>query len=167
MTARILCIASLLTLAAPATLAGQATASQGTAGARASSADRTRQILEAYWKDHDARYVAENAVFTMMPSGEVIRGREAIAKHIDGFYHGALDAKAEIVNAVFGENKGVLEALVVGRHTGTFAGVAATGRDVRVPISVVYDLENGLITKARIYLMINVLLEQIRGTPSA
>jgi predicted ester cyclase len=111
--------------------------------------------------------VAEDAVFTMMPSGEVIRGREAIAKHLEGFYHGALDARAEVVNAVFAENKGVLEALVVGRHTGAFAGIAATGREVRVPISVVYDLENGLITKARIYLMVNVLLEQIRGAPPA
>ena len=162
MTARILCFVSLLMLALPATLAGQNGASQS-----AASIDRTREVLEAYWKNHDARYVAENAVFTMMPSGEEIRGREAIAKHIDGFYHGALDARAEVVNSVFGENKGVLEALVVGKHTGTFAGVAATGRDVRVPISVVYDLENGLITKARIYLMVNVLLEQIRKAPPA
>lgn len=156
MTGRILCLVALMTLAAPLTVAGQATNSK-----------RTQEILEAYWKNHDARYVAEDAVFTMMPSGDVIRGRDAIAKHLDGFYHGALDARAEVVNSVFAENKGVLEALVVGKHTGTFAGIAATGRDVRVPISVVYDLENGLITKARIYLMVNVLVEQIRGVPPA
>ena len=156
MTGRILCLLAALMLTAPAALMGQSADSK-----------RTQEILEAYWKNHDARYVAEDAVFTMMPSGETIRGREAIAKHLEGFYHGALDAKAEVVNSVFAENKGVLEALVVGKHTGTFAGIAATGRDVRVPISVVYDLENGLIKKARIYLMVNVLLEQIRGVPPA
>ena len=156
MTGRILSIVTLMALAAPASLAGQSPDSK-----------RTQEVLESYWKNHDARHVAEDAVFTMMPSGETIRGREAIAKHLEGFYHGALDAKAEVVNSVFAENKGVLEALVVGKHTGTFAGIAATGRDVRVPISVVYDLENGLIKKARIYLMVNVLLEQIRGVPPA
>ena len=167
MTARMLCIVSLLMLGVSATLSGQATTSRDTSAGIPSSIDRTRETLEAYWKNHDARYVAENAVFTMMPSGDEIRGREAIAKHLDGFYHGALDARAEVINSIFGENKGVLEALVVGRHTGTFAGIAATGREVRVPISVAYDLENGLITRARIYLMINVMLEQIRGAPPA
>lgn len=165
MTRRNLCIVLFCTLTAPATLAAQGPASGSTA--RTIAIDRTRELLEAYWKDHDPRYVAENAVFTMMPSGDVIRGRDAIAKHLDGFYHGALDAKAEVVNAVFGESKGVLEAMVVGRHTGTFAGVTATGREVRVPLSVVYDVEDGLITKARIYLMVNVLLDQIRGASPA
>ena len=45
--------------------------------------DRTREVLEAYWKEHDTKYVAEDAVFVMMPTGEEIRGREAIGKHVD------------------------------------------------------------------------------------
>ena len=123
--------------------------------------DSTRSVLEAYWKSHDPRYVAEDAVFVMMPTGEEIRGRDAIAAHLAGFYHGALDARAEIVSAIFGENKGLLEALVVGKHTGEFGGVPATGRSVKVPLAVSYELEGGLIKKARIYLMVNVLLGQI------
>lgn len=133
---------------------------------RSAAVDRTRDVLEAYWKEHDPRYVAEDAVFVMMPTGEEIRGREAITKHINGFYHGALEAKAEVVNSVFSENKGLLEAMVVGKHTGVFAGIPATGRDVRVPIGVAYDMENGLIKKARIYLMVNVLLQQIGPAPA-
>jgi hypothetical protein len=123
--------------------------------------DDTRNVLEAYWKDHDPRYVAENAVFTMQPTGEEIRGRDAIAKHLAGFYHGALEARAVRTNAIFGDAQGVLEARVVGRHTGVFAGVPATGRDVDVPICVTYELTDGLIERARIYLMVNVLLRQI------
>jgi hypothetical protein len=125
------------------------------------SVDDTRNVLEAYWKDHDPRYVAENAVFTMQPTGEEIRGRDAIAKHLAGFYHGALEARAVRTNAIFGDGQGVLEARVVGRHTGVFAGVPATGRDVDVPICVTYELTDGLIERARIYLMVNVLLRQI------
>ena len=125
------------------------------------SIEETRNVLEAYWADHDPRYVAENAVFTMQPTGEEIRGREAIAKHLAGFYHGALDARAVRTNAIFSDGQGVLEARVVGRHTGAFAGVPATGREVDVPLCVTYVLSGGLIERARIYLMVNVLLRQI------
>ena len=125
------------------------------------SIEETRKVLEAYWKDHDPLYVAEDAVFTMMPTGEQIRGRDAIAKHLAGFYHGALEARAERTNAVFGDGRGVLEARVLGRHTGVFAGVPATGRDVDVPLCVTYELSSGLIKQAHIYLMVNVLLAQI------
>ena len=128
------------------------------------SIDETRKVLEAYWQDHDARHVAEDAVFVMKPTGEEIRGREAIAKHLAGFYHGALEARAVTTNAIFSEGKGVLEARVVGRHTGTFAGVPATGRDVEVPLCVTYEVRDGLIQRANIYLMVNVLLAQITSS---
>jgi limonene-1,2-epoxide hydrolase len=128
------------------------------------SIEETRQVLEAYWKDHDPLYVAEDAVFTMMPTGEQIRGRDAIAKHLAGFYHGALEARAEKTNAIFGDGHGVLEARVVGRHTGAFAGVSATEREVDVPLCVTYEVSGGKIQRARIYLMVNVLLAQITSS---
>jgi hypothetical protein len=127
-----------------------------------SSAAGTREVLEAYWQNHNPAFMAEDAVLTLMPTGEVIRGREAIAKHLNYFYHEAFDARAERTNAIFGENKGLLEAMVVGTHTGEFGGIPASGKQIRVPISVSYELENGLIKTARVYLMANVLFEQIR-----
>jgi len=125
------------------------------------SIEETKQVLEAYWQDHDPQHVAENAVFTMQPTGEEIRGRDSIAKHLAGFYHGALEARAVRTNAIFADGKGVLEARVQGRHTGVFAGVPATGRDVDVPLCVTYDVSGGKIQRARIYLLVNVLLAQI------
>ena len=125
------------------------------------SIEETKQVLEAYWRDHDPQHVAENAVFTMQPTGEEIRGRDAIAKHLAGFYHGALEARAVRTNAIFADGKGVLEARVQGRHTGVFAGVPATGRDVDVPLCVTYDVSGGKIQRANIYLLVNVLLAQI------
>ena len=125
--------------------------------------ESTRKTLESYWREHDAKYVAEDAVFVMQPTGEEMRGRKAIDESLKAFYHGALTADAQVVSSIFSENKGLLEALVVGKHTGEFAGVPATGRDVRVPLAVAYDMENGLIKRARIYLMFNVLFSQITG----
>ena len=121
----------------------------------------TREVLEAYWTSHGPKYVAEDAVFTMMPTGEEIKGRDAIAKHLDNFYHGSLTAHAEVVSSMFSDKQGLLEATVIGKHTGDFGGVAATGKDVRVPLAVSYEIENGLIKRARIYLMANVLFSQI------
>jgi len=123
---------------------------------------QTREVLESYWKNHDPKYVAEDAVFTMLPTGEEIRGRDAIAKHLEAFYHGSFTARAEVISSIFGENRGLLEAIVIGKHTGEFAGISATGKDVRVPLAVSYELENGLIKRARIYLMTNILFDQIR-----
>ena len=44
-----------------------------------------------------------------------------------------------------------IEVDFVGRHTGEFAGIPATGRNVRVAYSVHYDLTNGGISALRIY----------------
>jgi predicted ester cyclase len=52
---------------------------------------------------------------------------------------------------IVGGDRAALEADFVGRHIGEFAGVAATGRDLRVPYSVVYDLGGGRIKALRIY----------------
>lgn len=123
--------------------------------------ESTKATLEGYWQEHDPKYVAEDAVFTMLPTGEEMRGRQSIDEHLKAFYHGSLTANAEVVSSIFSENKGLLEAVVVGKHTGDFAGISATGRDVRVPLAVSYDMENGLIKRARIYLMVNVLINQI------
>jgi hypothetical protein len=125
------------------------------------STESTRATLEAYWREHDPKYVAEDAVFTMIPTGEEMRGRKTIDEHLKAFYHGSLTADAQVVGSIFSENKGLLEAMVIGKHTGDFAGIPATGRDVRVPLAVSYDMENGLIKRARIYLMVNILINQI------
>ena len=130
----------------------------------AQGSQKTREVLESYWKSHDPKYVAEDAVFTMLPTGEEIRGRAAIAEHLDAFYHKSFTAHAEIVSSIFGENRGLLEAMVVGKHTGEFSGIQATGKDIRVPLAVSYELENGLIKRARIYLMANILFDQIKPT---
>ena len=36
-----------------------------------------------------------------------------------------------------------------------------TGKEIRVPLAVTYDLEDGQIKRARVYLMINVLFQQL------
>jgi predicted ester cyclase len=80
---------------------------------------------------------------------------------LDYFYHVAFDATAEITNTIFADGKAVVEGVVVGKHIGKFAGIPATHRDIRVPICVVYDLENDQVKRARVYLETAVLMEQL------
>lgn len=123
--------------------------------------EQTRSIIEPYAQSHDPRYVAEDAVFIDTASGQRHEGRDAIAAMLHGIYHVAFDARAEDTRLVVGEGKAALEATFVGRHTGAFAGLPATGREVRVPLCVTYDVAEDGIKEARIYLQAAVMMQQL------
>jgi predicted ester cyclase len=59
----------------------------------------------------------------------------------------------------------VAEFDFVGRHVGEFGGIGATGREVRVPYCVVYELRGEKIGAVRIYLSLDVLLRQLGDAP--
>lgn len=65
---------------------------------------------------------------------------------------------------LFGEQNAMSEGDFVGKHIGEFAGIPATGKDVRVPLCVVYDLENDQIKRGRAYFEMPALLQQL-GVP--
>ena len=123
----------------------------------------TQQNIEAFFKTHDAKYMAEDAVFKNMGTGEETKGREAIAGMLQYIYNIAFDAKAEIKSIIITEDKALLEANFKGKHIGEFAGLAATSKEVNVPLCVSYDLENGLIKQGRIYMLSDVLMRQLQG----
>ena len=120
--------------------------------------------LKEFFKTHDVIYVAENAVFKNMNTGEEIIGRKAIAGMLNYMYHVAFDAKAIVNNTVITKNNALLEANFVGKHIGEFAGIAATGKQVKVPLCVTYDLnEDGLIQNGRIYMLTDVMMQQLKN----
>lgn len=120
-----------------------------------------QQNMEAYMTTHDVQYVAEDAVFVNMSTGEETVGREAIGQMLHFIYHVAFDAKAELVNSIITEDKALLEANFIGTHIGELGDIPATNKKVNVPLIVSYDLENGLIKKARIYMLDSVMMKQL------
>ena len=130
---------------------------------RRMSADETREVLERYFAaDHDVGDVmADDAVFRIMASGEEHRGPEAIGRMLDYFYNRAFNAEARPRNLVFGEGSAVGEWDFVGRHTGDFAGVPATGKDINVPLCVAYDVRDGKIVEGRVYFETPAFLAQV------
>jgi predicted ester cyclase len=131
--------------------------------------ERTREVMARYWESEhrDVSMMAEDVVFTHMATGAEHHGPDAVLRMLDYMYRQAFDATAETRTRICGENQAVLEADFVGRHIGEFAGIAATGRSVRVPLCVVYDLEGDRIKRARVYLEMPVLMRQIGATPLA
>lgn len=123
----------------------------------------TEKNMKAYFETHDVQYVAEDAVFIDMGSGERTEGRAAIAQMLHYIYHVAFDAHAEVTGYSICEDKATLESLFKGKHIGEFAGVPATHKPVNVPLCVTYNLENGLIKEARIYMLGQVMMQQIQG----
>ena len=120
--------------------------------------------LEAYFATHDVKYLGDDPVFINMGTGEETKGREAVAAMLHFIYHVAFDAKPEIRNKIITDKNAVLEFNFTGKHIGEFAGITASHREVNVPCIVFYDLENGTIKTARIYMMLNVLMQQISSS---
>jgi predicted ester cyclase len=124
---------------------------------------RNADAIGAYLERHDASKLREDAVFVDVTSGLRWEGREAIAGMLELMYRVAFDARMEEPRLIVGLDGAVLEATFVGRHLGEFAGVPATGREVRVPMVVLYDLADGEICGARVHFGVASFLAQTAG----
>jgi steroid delta-isomerase-like uncharacterized protein len=133
------------------------------------SIDHTREVMSRYWdSDHrDLSMMAEDVVFTHMATGDEHRGAEGARKMLDYMYRQAFDATAEFRSRICTDNQAVLEGEFVGKHIGEFAGIPPTGRSVRVPLCVVYDLEADRIKRARVYMEMPVLMRQLGRAETA
>jgi len=127
------------------------------------SIDRTREVMNRYWNsDHrDVSMMAEDVVFTHMATGDEHRGPDGVRKMLDYMYRQAFDATADIRSRICTDHQAVIEGEFVGKHIGEFAGIPPTGRSVRVPLCVVYDLEADQIKRARVYIEMPVLMRQL------
>jgi hypothetical protein len=70
--------------------------------------EKARENFMAYAAGHDATKLAENAVFTIMATGQEFHGREEIDQMLHYFYHVQFEADAEIKNLIFAGNNVVL-----------------------------------------------------------
>jgi steroid delta-isomerase-like uncharacterized protein len=122
-----------------------------------------RENMQRYFdsKHGDVSMMAEDVVFTIMATGQKYQGREDVQGMLNYFYHIAFEADATTHTTLIDEKNALAEGEFIGKHIGEFAGIPATGKDVRVPICVVYDLENDEIKRGRVYFEMPVLFEQL------
>jgi predicted ester cyclase len=125
-----------------------------------------RQVMQDYVdalikRAEFSRYFASDVVATIEGTDQRADGREAAEQMIRYMHQQAFDARPELKNLLVDEDKAAIEADFIGTHTGEFAGVQPTGRAVRVPYSVLYDLRDNQISKLRIYFPMGTLVEQL------
>ena len=127
------------------------------------STESTHKIMTRYFSSEhsDVSMMAEDVVFTIMATGDEHKSPEGVLQMLNYFYRIAFEATAEMKNFVVADGKAVSEWDFVGKHTGEFAGIPATDKDVRVPLCVVYDLENDQIKRGRVYFEMPVLMAQL------
>jgi len=127
------------------------------------SIEETRETMLRYFNSEhsDVSALADDVVFTIMATGAEHRGREGVTAMLNYFYHVAFSATAETRVTLFGEANAMVEGDFVGKHIGEFAGIPPTGKDVKVPLCVVYDLDRNQIRRGRVYFEMPVLLRQL------
>jgi steroid delta-isomerase-like uncharacterized protein len=123
----------------------------------------TREVISK-WIDSehtDTSVLADDVVFTTMNTAEEDRGPEGVSQSINYIYHVAFDARFELTNLIIEGGIGAAEADFVGEHIGEFAGIPPTHKQVRVPLCVVYEVEDDRIKRARIYFEMPAMFEQL------
>jgi steroid delta-isomerase-like uncharacterized protein len=133
---------------------------------QAMSVEQTREVIERYAaaQHADVSMMAPDVVFRVMATGQEHRTPKGVVGMLNYFYHVAFDAKAETKSMIVGEGIAAMEADFVGRHIGEFVGVPPTGKEVRVPLAVIYDLRDGQIVEGRVYFEVPVFLAQVGAT---
>jgi steroid delta-isomerase-like uncharacterized protein len=136
------------------------------------SATETESTLNAYMDvllsgGDFASFFSDDVLWTTMETGEEIRGRDAVRDFIVAIHTQLFDASVEVRGLVVADGVAVLEAVFVGKQIAEFAGVPATGAEVRLPYTVAYDVADGQITALRAYLSIAALIQQLRESATA
>jgi predicted ester cyclase len=132
------------------------------------SIESTRETMQRYFDSQhgDVSMMANDVVFTIMATGQEHRTPAGVMGMLNYFYHIAFDATATTRTVLFGESSAMVEGDFVGKHIGEFAGIPATGKDVCVPLCVVYDLENDQIKQGRVYFEMPALMQQLGLSPA-
>jgi len=133
-----------------------ATATTGTAEPSAMSIDETQAVMDAYLaalvgREDIAPYFSDDAAFELVDVDQRVEGRDAVVDAIVELHQQTFDAHPELTNLVIGEGVAAAELVFVGTHTGDFAGIPASGREVAVPYAAFYDLADAEITALRIH----------------
>src|ERR1051326_6496091 len=124
--------------------------------------DTARMTMNGYLdsligRQQFANYFAPDVAISLMGTDQEAHGADAVEGFIRYLHEQAFDAYPDVKSLVVDGERAALEADFVGKHIADFMGKAATGKQVRVPYSVAYDLEGDRIKALRIYMPMDTL----------
>jgi steroid delta-isomerase-like uncharacterized protein len=136
------------------------------------SVEETERVMRSYEEalDHGgdfSSFFAEDVLWTTMETGDQLRGREAVRDYLLSFHRQYFHGSPELRGLVVADGSAAAESLFVGRHIAEFAGIPASGKEVRTPYSMFYSVDDGKITELRSYFPFQALIQQLTGAMEA
>ncbi len=130
-------------------------------------AESTRETMRCYLlalleRGAQDRYLADDVALALAGTDVQASGREAVIGLTRQLHEEAFDAAPELKSLVCEDGRAAVEAVLVGRHKGDFAGAPPNGREVCVPYAAMYALEGDRISEIRIYRSAHLFLDRIR-----
>ncbi len=99
-------------------------------------------------------------VYEVMATGEKHVGPEAVAVFYRGLFEAMPDVTFDLINVFIAEAGVVEESVMRGTHTGPLFGFPASGRSVRLPLTIVFPMQAGRILGERLYFDLDTLRRQ-------
>ena len=100
-------------------------------------------------------------IYKIMATSATFKGRDQVAQFYNGLFEGVPDAAFELINAFVGEEGVVEESILRGAQRGTLFGIPATGREIALPMTIVFPMLNGQIMGERLYFDLATLARQL------
>ena len=128
--------------------------------------DKTREVMGAYVEallnagDFGA-FLTEDVAMKMMEIGQEVRGRQAVIDAIVTWHRQTFDGHLELADMIVADGKAGAELVFVGVHTGEFAGIPATGKNLRVPYTAFYTVVGEKIAEIRLYGLASGIVAQL------
>jgi predicted ester cyclase len=106
-------------------------------------------------------FFTPDASLYVMGSDQEAHGRDQVVGMIRYLHEQAFDAHPQLKCLLVDGEKAAIEADFVGKHVAEFAGKPATDKHIRVPYSVVYELEGEQVATLRIYGLLDGIMRQL------
>ena len=103
-------------------------------------------------------------IYKIMATNATFKGRDQVAQFYTGLFEGVPDANFELINAFVGEEGVVEESILRGTHRGPFFGVLPTGREIALPLTIVFPIIHGQIMGERLYFDLATLARELGVT---
>ena len=100
-------------------------------------------------------------VYQVMATGAMHQGRQAVARFYESLFVSMPNVSFELADVYVGENGVVEESVLTGAQAGDLFGLTATGRDVHLPLTIVFPMRDGQILGERLYFDLDSLQRQL------
>jgi steroid delta-isomerase-like uncharacterized protein len=105
--------------------------------------------------------LTQDCVFEDMPTGEAYHGHEGVRRYYTEWWQAFGNVPSGSKQYVPSEHCLIVETTFVGTHQGVYRGLPATGRSIRLPVMIVVNFNDGLMSGERFYYDHATLMTQI------